>query len=106
MGCATKVGVFAVVIGVAIFGLLPADVLKGISGSQKLSGTQLQLAIAGFCLSPIPAMLMKAERGRDTGGDFDFATDGDIGAPSALLHMWRLQRWSGSRGRGWMERRK
>jgi len=78
MGCATKVGVFAVVIGVAIFGLLPADVLKGISGSQKLSGTQLQLAIAGFCLSPIPAMLMKAERGRDTGGDFDFATDGDI----------------------------
>jgi len=39
---------------------------------------QIHLAIAGFCLSPIPDKLMKEQRGRDIGGDFEFADDGDI----------------------------
>jgi hypothetical protein len=41
------VGMLSVAIGGAIYLLLPADVLKGISGNSQLNPIQLQMAIAG-----------------------------------------------------------
>ena len=50
-----------------------------------LSSLQIHLALVGFCMSPIPRMLMQEQRGRDIGGDFEFKDDGDIGALCLLL---------------------
>lgn len=51
-----------------------------------LNKYQLQLALAGFCLSPVPDMLREADRGLNTGaspvgeeqGKFEFDKDGDL----------------------------
>lgn len=86
MGFCNKLAVVVALLGVGIYSILPGDILKGISSDIVLSGLQIHLAIAGFCLSPIPDKLMKEQRGRDIGGDFEFADDGDIGVRSLPMH--------------------
>jgi SAM-dependent methyltransferase len=71
------VAVLAVLIGTVVF-VAPPDVLKGLSSNVVLSNWQLQAAVTGFCFSGLPQRLLIPERGLDVGGDFDFATDGDI----------------------------
>eukprot|EP00501_MAST-03F_sp_TOSAG23-6_P001884 GSMAST32.ASY1.ANO1.1962.1 assembled CDS len=71
------IALLAVIVGVVIF-VLPPDVLKGISSNVVLNNWQLQLTVTGFCFSGLPQRLLQPERGLDIGGDFDFATDGDL----------------------------
>ena len=105
-GACSKLVVVLAAAVVAFF--VTPDVLKGVSSDMKLQQWQIHAALVGFCLSPVPDMLMKKERvvemdtkstiddagqgnkyarteermrGETSGGDFDFEKDGDIGAP-------------------------
>lgn len=71
------VAVVAIVVGFVYF-TAPGDVLTGISSDLVLSGWQLQLAVSGFCLSNVPGKLLSEGYSRKTGGDFEFAADGDL----------------------------
>jgi hypothetical protein len=99
MGACTKVSLAVVVIAALFYAVLPGDMLKGLSSDVVLSGWQIHLAVAGFCISPVPDMLMKAGRGRDIGGDFEFEDDGDIGIPArahthTVLELSRPPMWT------------
>ena len=71
-------GLVAVVVAIIIAYTAPGDMLTGLSSDVVLTGWQLQLAVTGFCVSNVPAKFLEQEYGRDIGGDFDFAADGDI----------------------------
>ena len=79
MGSTTNwaVAIIAILVGFVYF-TAPGDVLTGISSDLVLSGWQLQLAVSGFCLSNVPGKLLKEGYSKKTGGDFDFAADGDL----------------------------
>lgn len=75
---------YIVIIIVAIVAFLlnkAGNVLSGFAGDTILSGSQLQFVLTGFCLSPLPSMLMVPERMRDDAGDSlkrEFNATGDI----------------------------
>ena len=109
MGAFTQMS--KVVVGVAVLAgvafMSVPDLLTGVSSDVNLKQWQIHAALVGFCLSPVPDMLMKQNRveemeresnidvagqgfeytrteermeGKTTGGDFEFEKDGDIGA--------------------------
>jgi len=109
MGAFTQMS--KVVVGIAVLAgvafMSVPDVLTGVSSDVNLKQWQIHAALVGFCLSPVPDMLMKQNRvedmerestidvagqgfeytrteermeGKTTGGDFEFEKDGDIGA--------------------------
>jgi SAM-dependent methyltransferase len=107
MGAFTQMS--KVVVGIAVLAgvafMSVPDVLTGVSSDVNLKQWQIHAALVGFCLSPVPDMLMKQNRvedmerestidvagqgfeytrteermeGKTTGGDFEFEKDGDI----------------------------
>lgn len=89
MQCSQILVVIVAVLVGTVYMSMPPDLLTGISSDLVLTGWQLQLAVAGFCVSPVPDILLKEDRGRDTGGDFEFKDDGDIGALLLGAHSLR-----------------
>jgi SAM-dependent methyltransferase len=76
-GCALITLIFSAALG-SLFVLAPPDILNGVSSNTMLTGAQLQLAVGGFCLSPIPDQLLADKgRGKDEHG-YDFKSEGDI----------------------------
>jgi ubiquinone/menaquinone biosynthesis C-methylase UbiE len=54
------------------------DVLKGLDSNTEYENWQLQLMVAGFCLSPIPGKLLAAPVNGSDGETFTTAGEGDI----------------------------
>lgn len=81
-GVSTCGVVSIIVLSVVVFLLQKAgNILSGLKGDTILSASQLQFAVSGFCLSPIPSMLLVPERMRDDEGDSlkrEFNETGDI----------------------------
>jgi SAM-dependent methyltransferase len=81
MGFVKGCGVLALFVSAglgALFFYAPPDILNGVSSKTMLSAAQLQLAVGGFCLSPIPNQLLNDKgRGKDEHG-YDFKQEGDI----------------------------
>ena len=62
----------------AFFVFTSPDVLNGLDSNREYGPWELQAAITGFCMSPLPGKLMNAKGLNTTGGDFEFEKDGDI----------------------------
>jgi len=54
------------------------DLLNGFTSSTQLGGLQLEIALAGFCLSPLPARLMHNSMTVDDKPRGDFSDTGDM----------------------------
>jgi SAM-dependent methyltransferase len=71
-----------VLLAVSVFLMQKAgNILSGLQGDTILTGGQLQFTITGFCLSPLPNMLLEPERMRADDGDSlkrEFNQTGDI----------------------------
>ena len=73
--CAVAIGAFAYLLHSS------SNILSGFKGDTVLTPTQLQVVVSGFCLSPIPNMLLEQGRMRDDPGDSlkrEFNNSGDI----------------------------
>jgi len=54
------------------------DVLKGLDSNFEYSNWQLQVLVAGFCVSPLPGRLLEAPVNGSDGENFTTASEGDI----------------------------
>jgi hypothetical protein len=73
--CAVAIGAFAYLLHSS------SNILSGFKGDTVLTPIQLQVVVSGFCLSPIPNMLLEQGRMRDDPGDSlkrEFNNTGDI----------------------------
>jgi len=54
------------------------DVLKGLDSNMEYSNLQLQMMVAGFCLSPLPGQLLSASAVGADGENYTTAQEGDL----------------------------
>jgi ubiquinone/menaquinone biosynthesis C-methylase UbiE len=78
----TRASIVVIILGVAYYILQSSgNILSGFKGDTILSAGQLQFVISGFCLSPLPNMLLEEGRMRELPGDSlkrEFNDSGDI----------------------------
>jgi ubiquinone/menaquinone biosynthesis C-methylase UbiE len=70
-----SVVVLAAAVGFKVFEF---DVLKGLDSNTEYANWQLQMMVAGFCLSPIPGKLLAAPVNGSDGENFTTADEGDL----------------------------
>ena len=77
-----KTGIAVIAISITLYILQgSSNMLSGLKGDTVLTPMNLQVVVSGFCLSPLPNMLLVKDRMRDDPGDSlkrDFAETGDI----------------------------
>lgn len=54
------------------------DVLNGLDSNTEYGNLKLQMAITGFCLSPLPGKLLESEASGADGENYTFESEGDI----------------------------